>query len=57
MSETISTTGGDRRLWAFVLGVVAVTIGVLLHLPMFWMGRDMGFRMVGMPMDLSLIHI
>lgn len=55
MSETISTTGGDRRLWAFVLGVAAVTIGVLLHLPMFWMGRDMGFRMVGMPMDSGMI--
>lgn len=55
MSETTSTTGGDRRLWAFVLGVVAVTIGVLLHLPMFWMGRDMGFRMVGMPMDSGMI--
>jgi len=55
LSETISTTGGDRRLWAFVLGVAAVTIGVLLHLPMFWMGRDMGFRMVGMPMDSGMI--
>src|SRR3546814_10070193 len=29
-------TLADRRLWAFLLGVVAVTIGVLLHLPMFW---------------------
>ncbi|WP_332818742.1 MFS transporter [Sphingopyxis sp.] len=45
----------DRRLWAFILGVIAVTIGVLLHMPMFWMGRDMGFRMVGMPMDSGMI--
>ena len=48
-------TLADRRLWAFLLGVVAVTIGVLLHLPMFWMGRDMGFRMAGMPMDGAMI--
>jgi putative MFS transporter len=45
----------DRRLWAFVLGVAAVTTGVVLHLPMFWMGRDMGFRMAGMPMDGGMI--
>src|SRR3546814_1825260 len=48
-------TLADRRLWAFLLGVVAVTIGVLLHLPMFWMGRDMGFRIAGMPMDGAMI--
>ncbi len=46
----------DRSsVWVFVLGVVAVTAGVLLHLPMFWMGRDMGFRMAGMPMDPEMI--
>ncbi|MBL0770109.1 MFS transporter [Sphingopyxis sp. DHUNG17] len=39
----------------FVTGVLAVTIGVLLHLPMFWMGRSMGFHMVGMPMDPGMI--
>ncbi|WP_077147937.1 MFS transporter [Sphingopyxis sp. KK2] len=55
MNQTVHTTGGDRRLWAFVLGVIAVTIGVLLHLPMFWMGRDIGFHMVGMPMDPGMI--
>jgi putative MFS transporter len=42
----------DRRhLWAFMLGCVAVTAGVLMHLPMFWMGRANGFRLVDMPMD------
>ena len=46
----------DRAsVWFFVIGVVAVTAGVLLHLPMFWMGRHMGFRMVGMPMDPGMI--
>ncbi len=46
----------DRAsVWFFAIGVVAVTVGVLLHLPMFWMGRHMGFRMVGMPMDPGMI--
>lgn len=45
----------DRRLWAFILGVIAVTVGVVLHLPMFWMGRSIGFRMAGMPMDSGMI--
>jgi len=46
----------DRsNLIAFVLGCVAVTAGVLLHLPMFWMARDMGFRLAGMPMDSGMI--
>lgn len=47
---------GDRRhAWAFWLGCLMVTIGVLLHLPMYWMGRDMGFRLVGMAMDASML--
>ncbi len=41
--------------FAFLAGCAAVTIGVLLHLPMFWMGKDMGFRMVNMPMDSGMI--
>ena len=46
----------DRRgVWAFGLGCVAVTIGVLLHLPMFWMGHNNGFVLYGMPMDASMI--
>ncbi|MEP6811050.1 MAG: MFS transporter, partial [Chthoniobacterales bacterium] len=46
----------DRRgVWAFGLGCIAVTIGVLLHLPMFWMGRDNGFNLSGMPMDPGMI--
>jgi len=46
----------DRRgLGAFVLGVIAVTIGVLLHIPMFMMGKDMGFRLAGMPMEPDMI--
>ena len=46
----------DRRgVWAFGLGCLAVTIGVLLHLPMFWMGHDTGFVLAGMPMDPEMI--
>lgn len=46
---------GRRHLWAFAAGCVAVTIGVLLHLPMFWMGRDKGFRLAEMPMDTGML--
>ena len=46
----------DRpHLWAFIAGCVAVTAGVLLHLPMFWMGRNNGFRLADMPMDAEML--
>ncbi|MDQ6655770.1 MAG: MFS transporter, partial [Verrucomicrobiota bacterium] len=46
----------DRRgNLAFVLGCLAVTAGVLLHLPMFWMGRHNGFALAGMPMENGMI--
>lgn len=46
----------DRRGGlAFGLGCVAVAAGVLLHLPMFWMGRSNGFVLAGMPMDPGMI--
>jgi len=32
-----------------------VTIGVLLHLPMFWMGRADGFRLADMAMDAEML--
>ncbi|MGI8402579.1 MAG: MFS transporter [Gemmatimonadaceae bacterium] len=38
--------------WA---GVVAMIAGVILHLPMYLEGRDVGFRLVGMPVDLPMI--
>lgn len=40
---------------AFWGGALAITVGVALHLPMFWMGRDMGFRLVGMAMGPAMI--
>jgi putative MFS transporter len=46
----------DRAsVWLFSIGVIAVATGALLHAPMFWMGRDMGFRLAGMPMDPEMI--
>jgi putative MFS transporter len=46
----------DRpHLWAFLAGCVAVTVGVLMHLPMFWMGRDSGFHLADMPMDAAMV--
>ena len=46
----------DRRgAWAFGLGCLAVSVGVLLHLPMFMMGRNNGFVLAGMPMDPTMI--
>ena len=46
----------DRRgVWAFALGCIGVTIGVLLHVPMFWMGHNNRFVLYGMPMDPSMI--
>ncbi|MFL6663394.1 MAG: MFS transporter, partial [Rhizobacter sp.] len=46
----------DRRHpGAFAAGCVAVTIGVALHLPMFWMGRDQGYRLADMPMDAGML--
>ena len=45
-----STLSDRQAVWAFVLGCVAVTGGVLFHLPMFVMARSMGYRLAGMPM-------
>ena len=39
---------------AFWLGVVAVTSGVVMHLPMYLMGRSTGYRLAGMPMDMTM---
>ncbi|GLU30595.1 MFS transporter [Trinickia caryophylli] len=40
---------------AFWFGVVAVIAGVLAHLPMYLMGRDMGYRLADMPMDATML--
>jgi MFS transporter, putative metabolite:H+ symporter len=51
-----SSTLSDRRgLWAFILGVVLVTGGVLMHAPMFLMGRHNHFVLAGMPIGWDMI--
>jgi putative MFS transporter len=39
---------------AFWVGVALVTAGVVAHLPMYLMGKDMGYRLVGMPMETPM---
>ncbi len=50
-----STLSDRRGLLAFVLGVLAVTAGVLMHAPMFWMGRHNHFVLAGMSMGPDMI--
>ena len=54
MSEA-SLFSGRRNALAFWLGSAVVTVGVVLHLPMYWMGRNMGFVLAGMPMDAGML--
>jgi putative MFS transporter len=49
-----STLSDRRGIWAFALGVAGVTAGVLLHLPMFLMGRMTHYRLYGMPMGTEM---
>ena len=50
-----SSTLSDRRgPWAFAFGVLLVTLGVLLHLPMFLMGRTTHYHLYGMPMGAGM---
>src|SRR5579859_7141787 len=46
--------GNRRAFWVFWLGCIAVTIGTVLHLPMYLMARESGFRLADMPMDLGM---
>lgn len=45
------TFGNAAAFWG---GVAAVTAGVILHLPMYLMGKASGYRLAGMPMDTSM---
>src|SRR5690349_6037356 len=52
----MNTTLSDRRsIWAFAAGCIAVTAGVVLHLPMFLMGREMHYQLAGMAMGTGMI--
>lgn len=54
-SSALPALANRRHLAAFVAGCILVTAGVLLHLPMYWMGRFDGFRLVDMPMDAEML--
>ena len=54
MTNPATVLSGRRHPGVFALGCLAVTVGAALHLPMFWMGRDDGFRLAGMPMDSGM---
>ena len=45
---------GRRNVYAFGIGSALVTVGVVLHLPMFWMSRDVHYVLSGMAMDRSM---
>jgi putative MFS transporter len=50
-----STLSDRRGVWAFALGVMAVTGGVLMHAPMFLMGRHNHFVLVGMQIGWDMV--
>lgn len=50
-----STLSDRRGIWAFVLGVIMVVGGVLMHAPMFLMGRHNHFILYGMPIGWDMI--
>src|SRR5581483_143313 len=54
MDLRLSLFSSRRKSLAFWSGSVMVATGVVLHLPMFWMGRATHFRLAGKPMDLGM---
>ena len=50
-----STLSDRRGLGAFVAGVLLVTVGVLMHAPMFLMGRHNHFVLAGMPIGWAMV--
>src|SRR5947208_12246452 len=55
MTRSTPVLSDRRHPGAFALGCAAVTAGVVLHLPMFWMARDNGFRLADMAMDDAML--
>lgn len=47
-----TTFGHPGAFWA---GLVAVTAGVILHLPMYLEARNVGFHLAGMPLDVPMV--
>ncbi|WP_281043683.1 MFS transporter [Sphingomonas oryzagri] len=54
-SKQANVLSDRQALWAFILGCVAVTVGVLAHAPMFLMARAMHYRLAGMPMGMGMM--
>ncbi|MEO6817992.1 MAG: MFS transporter, partial [Edaphobacter sp.] len=54
MTRKASLFSSWVHAFAFWSGCTAVTVGVLLHLPMFLMGRTNHFRLAGMPMGTGM---
>jgi putative MFS transporter len=55
MNDSTFSFTARRSLWAFWLGSAVVSVGVLLHIPMYWMGRNNGFNLASMPMDAGML--
>src|SRR5581483_4151935 len=55
VSEGDRAGRGFEHPAAFWLGTLACSVGVLLHLPMYYSARDMGYRMAGMHPDVSMV--
>jgi MFS transporter, putative metabolite:H+ symporter len=55
MDQRSSLFSSRAKNFAFWAGSAMVAAGVVLHLPMFWMGRTMQFRLAGMPMDTGML--
>jgi putative MFS transporter len=54
MDQKVSLFATWQKMFAFWIGSAMVTTGVMLHLPMFWMGRFTHFRLAGMPMGTGM---
>ncbi len=55
MSAGVFLFADRRSTLAFWSGSAVVSLGVALHLPMFWMARHSGFILAGMPMDAAML--
>lgn len=55
MAQKASLFSSPARFWAFWSGCIAVAIGVLLHIPMFLMGRYTHYKLAGMPMGNGML--
>ena len=53
--ETVRRGIAFHHAGAFWLGIIAVSVGVALHLPMFLGAADMDYMLVGMDIDATMI--